>query len=881
MPYLDTTTRRIKVERTSERIAQKDSDISYLQTCKKRDIIPKGLRIHNPLTNTCNSQFAVDLCKQTSMRLRNHLIHLMYSQRKRLEDTLNSLITEGPAEEQERLRQTARDTRRHLYHKLMTQKNRKLERLVGSSTTPAGPQTTVASNNGTKIVNLSNHILQPAEVDVLSRGLNFCPTTKLDPFTLASDTEEFIRRLRLKEFFHDREHTQSQTTSQPGQYNAKNKESTWTPPEGRNQHLDIYAEALRRTVNAHIIKNERQTKHNITKPQRNAICALKKNRDIVIKSADKGGAIVIQNTTDYCNEAYRQLNNQEHYTPLQADPTKAHSRELNKLIKTFEPHIQETIRPLIPKDPRVGTFYCLPKIHKVNTPGRPIASCNGTLCEDISGYVEVILKPYVQQTPSFCRDTTEFLRKLQTHGPITTDTFLVTMDVSALYTSIPHEDGINVATATLDLHAHASSHHIIQLIRFILEHNVFTFNGSLYQQLHGTAMGSKFAPQYANLFMHHFETDFFTTQTLQPTFYTRYIDDIFLLWPHGEDSLKKLHADINKHHPTLRLTMDYSKERIPFLDTLVYTNNGSIETSLYRKPTDNITFLRHSSFHPRHVKEAIPYGQALRIHRICSQTAERDKHLQILKDALLRSEYDARLIDKQFRRATLQPRALLLNTERTETTPRVPFVTQYFPGAEKLRPIIRNLQHLLDNDDRLSKAVPDSPILAFRQPANLKQLIIRSKLPSQPDMDNTSTTRPCNSILCKTCAIIDPVSTIRRADISHTTHGTYTCNSTGLVYLIRCQKDCENAWYVGETCQTLRQRMNGHRSTINKQDSFLPVGEHFNLPGHSHTDVRVTVLQGNLHDTRTRRITEQKLIAKFRAHSDGLNRDLGFLSRYT
>ena len=51
-------------------------------------------------------------------------------------------------------------------------------------------------------------------------------------------------------------------------------------------------------------------------------------------------------------------------------------------------------------------------------------------------------------------------------------------------------------------------------------------------------MGSKFAPQYANLFMHHFETDFFTTQTLQPAFYTRYIDDIFLLWPHGENSLK-------------------------------------------------------------------------------------------------------------------------------------------------------------------------------------------------------------------------------------------------------------------------------------------------------------------------------------------------------
>ena len=76
--------------------------------------------------------------------------------------------------------------------------------------------------------------------------------------------------------------------------------------------------------------------------------------------------------------------------------------------------------------------------------------------------------------------------------------------------------------------------------------------------------------------------------------------------------------------------------------------------------------------------------------------------------------------------------------------------------------------------------------------------------------------------------------------------------------------------------QTLRQRMNEHRSTITREDCSLPVGEH----GHSASDLQVSILQGGLHDTRQRRVAEQKLIAKFRTHEDGLNRDLGFMSHY-
>ena len=110
--------------------------------------------------------------------------------------------------------------------------------------------------------------------------------------------------------------------------------------------------------------------------------------------------------------------------------------------------------------------------------------------------------------------------------------------------------------------------------------------------------------------------------------------------------------------------------------------------------------------------------------------------------------------------------------------------------------------------------------------------------------------------------------------------GKYSCNSANLVYLIRCRKDCSGAWYIGETKQTLRERMNGHRQSIARGDSTLPVPSHFNSAGHSMDDMKVCVLRGGLSQTKPRRTEEQRLIAKFRTHSEGLNKDLDFLSRY-
>jgi len=271
---------------------------------------------------------------------------------------------------------------------LWKHKQQKLSKLQISDIKPRTPEIPPASSthtdlSGTKsIINLSNYTISPAETEVITYGLTFCPTTELDPTALAADTEEFIRRQRLKEFFHTTEEptptTDAPTTKIP---QRKKKESNFTPPEGRCRKLDTYAEVLRKSIIANYINKTRRIHHNLKPLQRQAIKSLKRNKDIVIKPADKGGAVVIQNRTDYITEARRQLDNGRDYERLSTDPTDEHQRELRQLIRTLTEDIQQDITPLIPKDPRPGTLYLLPKVHKAGNPGRPIISGNGTLCE--------------------------------------------------------------------------------------------------------------------------------------------------------------------------------------------------------------------------------------------------------------------------------------------------------------------------------------------------------------------------------------------------------------------------------------------------------------------------------------------------------------------
>ena len=144
-------------------------------------------------------------------------------------------------------------------------------------------------------------------------------------------------------------------------------------------------------------------------------------------------------------------------------------------------------------------------------------------------------------------------------------------------------------------------------------------------QQHGTAMGTRMAPVYANLFMGEFERKALQNYTDKPHLWLRYMDDIFMVWTHGQEKLDDFIKYLNNIHPTIKFTSERSTTSIPFLDVNIRLHNGKIETDLFCKPTDKHQYLLHSSSHPYHTKKSIPYSLALRLRRICS-TDEFFKH---------------------------------------------------------------------------------------------------------------------------------------------------------------------------------------------------------------------------------------------------------------
>ncbi|CAH2284888.1 Hypothetical predicted protein, partial [Pelobates cultripes] len=166
--------------------------------------------------------------------------------------------------------------------------------------------------------------------------------------------------MRLKEYFHDKESTE--TTMD---YNNRKKNTNFSPAPGRNAKLDSYIESFRlRTVSLTTKQNQKKMFHNLSVQEQMAINDLKNNHAITIKPADKGGAVVIMNTQDYIKEGDMQLSDDKYYRKLNEDPTKEYTSQLRELIKSFPENLHLELQSLIPTSPCMGTFYMLPKIHK-------------------------------------------------------------------------------------------------------------------------------------------------------------------------------------------------------------------------------------------------------------------------------------------------------------------------------------------------------------------------------------------------------------------------------------------------------------------------------------------------------------------------------------
>ena len=244
---------------------------------------------------------------------------------------------------------------------------------------------------------------------------------------------------------------------------------------------------------------------------------------------------------------------------------------------------------------------------------------------------------------SYIRDTGDFLKKVKRLGKIPEGAILLTADVVGLYPNIPHDLSLQSLRKKLSETGICKVHteEIISMTEFVLKNNYFEFNEEVCKQISGTAIGTKFTPPYACIFMDEMETSFLKTQQLQAFIWLRYIDDIFL-WIHGKEQHNLFLKDLKEFYPNLKLTYKTSQNGVDFLDLNVSLKGGAIFTDLHIKPTDGYQFLHYKSSHPSHIKKLIPYSQALRISRFFSSQNDFNAHISNLKDWFLARDYALR-----------------------------------------------------------------------------------------------------------------------------------------------------------------------------------------------------------------------------------------------
>ena len=238
-------------------------------------------------------------------------------------------------------------------------------------------------------------------------------------------------------------------------------------------------------------------------------------------------------------------------------------------------------------------LYGLPKTHKPTLSMRLILSASWTY----NYKLEEKLKPLsVNQYTT--DDALGFSKEIRKH-PVLEDDILVSYDVT--FTNVSVQETINILVAkaftdnwfnsTYDLNLQRDQ--LTQLLRMASTDQLFQFDGQLYEQHEGVAMGPPLGPLLANVFMCHLEE--LSDNDLIPSFYKRYVDDTLAIML-GVDAAENFLYVLNGLHPSIHFTMELSNDSIPFIGTLITKNGNKLETQVYRKPT-NTGLLLHFQSH--------------------------------------------------------------------------------------------------------------------------------------------------------------------------------------------------------------------------------------------------------------------------------------------
>ena len=425
-------------------------------------------------------------------------------------------------------------------------------------------------------------------------------------------------------------------------------------------------------------------KHNILKK-------LQRNKDIVITRPDKGNGVVILNKMDYSSMLYDIVGDDRKFKKLNNDKTLLREGQLQRFLRKLKKEgffSDVEYAKVYPGGSSVARIYGLPKMHKLVNENdklklRPIVSCINAYNYELSSYLAKMLTPLIPM--DYCaKDTFTFIKDIRKEK--VPGTFMVSYDVTSLFTNIPLDETITIAVDLIfesNPNIKISKNELKDLFQFATCRSHFLFDGNFYDQVDGVAMGSPLGPVLANLFMSVNEKNWINDYQSSPIFfYKRYVDDIFCLLK-NETEANNFLKYLNDKHPSIKFTMETEvNKKIPFLDILIkMSETGEFVTSVYRKSTFSGLFMNFRSFLPKMYKLGLILTLVDRVYKICHDRMTFNFEIKKVKGFLCKNAYPPHLIDQQIKKY-LKKTQVTENREETievknVTYAKLPFIGPY------------------------------------------------------------------------------------------------------------------------------------------------------------------------------------------------------------
>ena len=202
-------------------------------------------------------------------------------------------------------------------------------------------------------------------------------------------------------------------------------------------------------------------------------------------------------------------------------------------------------------------------------------------------------------------------------------------------------------------------------------------------------------------------------------------------WSHGRETFTTFLDEANNFHPSIKFTAEISNEQHEFLDTKSRLVGDTISVYFYYKPTDTHQYLLHSSCHPKYCFENVSYTLALHLKCICSDSNIFESRARELTDHLCKRGYQKQVVSLPIERVRQHNRVDLLSYRPKSESSILPFVLTYQLDLPKMRDIDNKHRPNTETSSTFGEIITETPILAYRRPKSLRELLVRAKL--KPD----------------------------------------------------------------------------------------------------------------------------------------------------